>query len=242
MHDVGLCTMCWFGAVLLAPARRRRHRAPGGGRVAGLITGLDAGRVRENLARVREELPDGVRGARGRQVRPARGAGDARRGRHRRSSARTAPRTWRRRPTPTPAVPLALHRPAPEPQGQGDPPARRADPLRRVGLRARQLEHHGTPETEILVEVNVAGEEGKAGIAPERARRVHRALPGARGRPDDDAAVHRGSRGQPARLRRAARARRRARPAQLSMGTSQDYRVAAEEGATIVRLGTSLYA
>jgi len=29
---------------------------------------------------------------------------------------------------------------------------------------------------------------------------------------------------------------------QLSMGTSQDYRVAAEEGATIVRLGTVLYA
>ena len=28
---------------------------------------------------------------------------------------------------------------------------------------------------------------------------------------------------------------------ELSMGTSQDYRVAAEEGATIVRIGTSLY-
>ena len=28
-----------------------------------------------------------------------------------------------------------------------------------------QLERHGTPETEVLVEVNVAGEEGKAGIA-----------------------------------------------------------------------------
>ena len=28
----------------------------------------------------------------------------------------------------------------------------------------------------------------------------------------------------------------------LSMGTSQDYRVAAEEGATIVRIGTVLYA
>ena len=27
----------------------------------------------------------------------------------------------------------------------------------------------------------------------------------------------------------------------LSMGTSQDYRVAAEEGATIVRVGSSLY-
>ena len=31
----------------------------------------------------------------------------------------------------------------------------------------RQLATHGTPETEILLEVNVAGEEGKAGIAPD---------------------------------------------------------------------------
>src|SRR3954449_12436515 len=31
----------------------------------------------------------------------------------------------------------------------------------------RQLAAHGTPETEILLEVNVAGEEGKAGIAPD---------------------------------------------------------------------------
>ena len=29
-----------------------------------------------------------------------------------------------------------------------------------------QLERHGTPETEVLVEVNVAGEEDKSGIAP----------------------------------------------------------------------------
>jgi hypothetical protein len=29
--------------------------------------------------------------------------------------------------------------------------------------------------------------------------------------------------------------------AELSMGTSQDYRVAAEEGATLVRLGSVLY-
>ena len=28
---------------------------------------------------------------------------------------------------------------------------------------------------------------------------------------------------------------------QLSMGTTQDYRVAAEEGATFVRVGTALY-
>ena len=30
-----------------------------------------------------------------------------------------------------------------------------------------QLERHGTPETEVLVEVNVAGEAAKSGIAPE---------------------------------------------------------------------------
>jgi PLP dependent protein len=29
----------------------------------------------------------------------------------------------------------------------------------------RQLERHGTPDTEVLVEVNVAGEDGKAGVA-----------------------------------------------------------------------------
>jgi uncharacterized pyridoxal phosphate-containing UPF0001 family protein len=33
----------------------------------------------------------------------------------------------------------------------------------------------------------------------------------------------------------------RHRLAQLSMGTSQDYLVAVQEGATIVRLGTSLF-
>ena len=31
----------------------------------------------------------------------------------------------------------------------------------------RELGKHGAPQTEVLVEVNVAGEEGKGGIAPE---------------------------------------------------------------------------
>src|SRR4029453_7657445 len=31
----------------------------------------------------------------------------------------------------------------------------------------RQLGRHGTPDTEVLVEVKVAGEEGKAGIPPD---------------------------------------------------------------------------
>ena len=49
----------------------------------------------------------------------------------------------------------------------------------------------------------------------------------------------RGSAGQPAPLR-GARARSRASAAsqRLSMGTSQDFEVAVEEGATIVRIGT----
>jgi PLP dependent protein len=97
------------------------------------------------------------------------------------------------------------------------------------------------PGLRILVEVNVAGQEGKAGVAPseldafierspmpvaglmtmpplvedpERNRRWFAAL---RGLADERGLEH------------------------LSMGTSQDYAVAAEEGATIVRIGTNLY-
>ena len=106
----------------------------------------------------------------------------------------------------------------------------------------RQLETHGTPETEILVEVNVAGEEGKAGIAPAElgdfiARAPVRVV-GLMGMPpfaDDPEA----SRPYFAALRELA-AEHGLR--HLSMGTSQDYRVAAEEGATIVRVGSVLYA
>jgi uncharacterized pyridoxal phosphate-containing UPF0001 family protein len=106
----------------------------------------------------------------------------------------------------------------------------------------RQLEKHGTPETEILVEVNVAGEEGKAGVAPADlgafiARSPVRVV-GLMTMPpftEDPEA----SRPVFAALRELAGEHGLRH---LSMGTSQDYRVAAEEGATIVRLGTILYA
>jgi PLP dependent protein len=105
----------------------------------------------------------------------------------------------------------------------------------------RQLERHGTPETEILVEVNVAGEEGKAGIAPAAlsgflARAPVRVV-GLMAMPpfaDDPEA----SRPHFAALRELA-AQNRLR--HLSIGTSQDYAVAVEEGATIVRLGSVLF-
>jgi pyridoxal phosphate enzyme (YggS family) len=104
-----------------------------------------------------------------------------------------------------------------------------------------QLGRHGTPETEILIEVNVAGEAGKSGIAPDAlpgflelcpARVVGlMTMPPLAREPE-------ASRPHFAALRELAA--RHDLP-QLSMGTSQDYLVAVQEGATIVRLGTSLY-
>jgi uncharacterized pyridoxal phosphate-containing UPF0001 family protein len=105
----------------------------------------------------------------------------------------------------------------------------------------RQLGRHGTPDTEVLVEVNVAGEEGKAGIAPgelgDFIARCPVTVSGLMTMPpfaEDPEA----SRSHFAALRELA-AEHGLR--HLSMGTSQDYRVAAEEGATIVRLGSVLY-
>jgi PLP dependent protein len=105
----------------------------------------------------------------------------------------------------------------------------------------RQLERHGTPETEVLVEVNVAGEEGKAGIAPDElgafVERCPVRVAGLMGMPpfaeDPDA-----SRPHFAALRELAR---EYGLRHLSMGTSQDYAAAVEEGATIVRIGSVLF-
>jgi uncharacterized pyridoxal phosphate-containing UPF0001 family protein len=105
----------------------------------------------------------------------------------------------------------------------------------------RQLGKHGTPETEVLVEVNIAGEEGKAGIAPadlgDFIARCPVTVTGLMTMPpfaEDPEA----SRPHFAALRGLAAEHGLHH---LSMGTSQDYRVAAEEGATIVRVGSVLY-
>jgi uncharacterized pyridoxal phosphate-containing UPF0001 family protein len=104
-----------------------------------------------------------------------------------------------------------------------------------------QLARHGTPETRVLVEVNVAGEEGKSGVAPADLEGfIERCpvavvglmtMPPLARRPED-------SRRWFAAL--AALAGERGLP-ELSMGTTQDFAVAAQEGATIVRIGTRLY-
>ena len=90
-----------------------------------------------------------------------------------------------------------------------------------------------------LVEVNLSGEETKSGIPPERLAgflAAHRArglmtMPPATEDPE-------ASRPFFGRLRSLAAEHGLA---ELSMGTSQDYRVAVEEGATLVRLGSVLY-
>jgi hypothetical protein len=104
-----------------------------------------------------------------------------------------------------------------------------------------QLARHGDAATEVLVEVNVAAEPGKAGIAPEdlgaflercpvRASGLM-TMPPFSTDPED-------SRPHFARLAELAAEHGLER---LSMGTSQDWPVALEEGATIIRLGTALY-
>jgi uncharacterized pyridoxal phosphate-containing UPF0001 family protein len=104
-----------------------------------------------------------------------------------------------------------------------------------------QLGSHGGPETEVLVEVNVAAEEEKGGVAPadlgDFIERCPVRVSGLMTMPpfsEDPEA----SRPHFARLAELAGDHGLSR---LSMGTSQDYAVAVQEGATIVRLGTLLY-
>ncbi len=104
-----------------------------------------------------------------------------------------------------------------------------------------QLARYGTAETRILVEVNVSGEPGKSGVTPDElpgflTRSPVRVvglmtMPPLTADPED-------SRPHFAALRELAE---RHGLRQLSMGTTQDYRVAVQEGATIVRLGNALY-
>lgn len=105
-----------------------------------------------------------------------------------------------------------------------------------------QLARHAPPGLEVLVQVNVAGEEGKDGIAPaELDAFIERCSVPVVGlmtmpplAPEPEA-----NRRWFAALRDLAEARGLRH---LSMGTTQDYAVAVEEGATIVRIGTSLVA
>lgn len=105
-----------------------------------------------------------------------------------------------------------------------------------------QLRRHADPETEVLVQVNLAGEEGKGGIDPAELSGFIERCPvrvgGLMTMPPFSEDPE-GSRPHFAHLAELAGAHGLRR---LSMGTSQDWEVAVEEGATIIRLGTVLYA
>jgi hypothetical protein len=105
-----------------------------------------------------------------------------------------------------------------------------------------QLRRHGDDRTQVMIEVNVAGDTGKSGIAPgELPGFLERCpvpvvglmtMPPLTAKPGDNRRYF-------AALRELAE---RHGLRHLSMGTSQDYVAAVQEGATIVRLGTTLYA
>lgn len=108
-----------------------------------------------------------------------------------------------------------------------------------------QLAKHAPAGTKVLVEVNIASEEGKSGIAPGRLDAFLDSLNAIEAvevaglmtmPPLADSAE--GSRRWFAALAELAAARGLR---ELSMGTTQDFAVAVEEGATIVRVGTKLY-
>jgi PLP dependent protein len=105
-----------------------------------------------------------------------------------------------------------------------------------------QLGKHAGSDTEVLVEVNLSGEEGKGGIEPAELDAFIDRCPvkvsGLMTMPPftDDPET---SRPYFARLAELAGERGLER---VSMGTSQDWRVAVEEGATIIRLGSVLWA
>lgn len=104
----------------------------------------------------------------------------------------------------------------------------------------------------VLIEVNLAGEKGKAGIPPERLPELLAAAAGLSGvsvrglmaipPPAGDPEESRPYFARLARLfRDAVASGAGAGMTELSMGMSNDFEVAVEEGATMVRVGTALF-
>jgi PLP dependent protein len=105
----------------------------------------------------------------------------------------------------------------------------------------RQLAKHGDDSTEVLIQVNVAGEEGKGGVDPAALGAAIEACPvrvaGLSTMPPFSDDPER-SRPHFARLAELAAEHGLSR---LSMGTTQDWRVAVAEGATTIRIGSILF-
>jgi pyridoxal phosphate enzyme (YggS family) len=95
-------------------------------------------------------------------------------------------------------------------------------------------------EIPALVQINLAGEASKSGVPREALPDLLALYPDVRGLSTMPPAAENPEESRPyfRKLRELAEEHGLA---QLSMGTSQDYRVAAEEGATMIRIGSVLY-
>jgi uncharacterized pyridoxal phosphate-containing UPF0001 family protein len=96
-------------------------------------------------------------------------------------------------------------------------------------------------EVPALVQVNLAGEESKSGVMPEELEGFLERCPAdVRGLSTMPPFTDDPEESRP-HFRTLRELAERMGLKELSMGTSQDYRVAAEEGATFVRVGSVLY-
>jgi len=91
-----------------------------------------------------------------------------------------------------------------------------------------------------LVEVNLSGEASKSGVQPEELPELLAAYADVRGLMTMPPAAADPEESRPY-FRRLGELAAEHGLAELSMGTSQDYRVAVEEGATLIRLGSVLF-
>ena len=92
-----------------------------------------------------------------------------------------------------------------------------------------------------LVEVNLSGEPTKSGVTPEELPALLEAYPDVGGLMTMPPLADDPEESRPY-FRRLRELAEQHGLRELSMGTSQDYRVAAEEGATLIRVGSVLYA
>ena len=106
--------------------------------------------------------------------------------------------------------------------------------LARLALAARRL------TVPALLEVNLSGEGTKSGVPPEEIGAYVAAYPAIRGLMTMPPATGDPESSRP-HFRRLRSLAAEHGLSDLSMGTSQDWRVAVEEGATLVRLGSVLW-
>jgi PLP dependent protein len=95
-------------------------------------------------------------------------------------------------------------------------------------------------EIPALVQVNLAGEATKSGVSPEALPELLELYPDVRGLSTMPPAAEDPEESRPY-FRKLRELAEKHELTELSMGTSQDYKVAAEEGATMIRIGSVLY-